>query len=158
MLQTMHQLACGLGKDIMMKHNDLMSFFILPGAGPQGKVSVVNTPWRSPEEKPYYIRAIRQILADLEIEAYSFVTEAWLATVDPRTQKELMNVPPKERSDREDCLIIMSRHRDGEHYSTKYHVEYDVSGRVTLGEAEDMGQHMSQGLMGNLFEEPSYVS
>jgi len=120
----------------------------------RGKVKRFDTPWDNQYEKELYIGAIRMALKRRRgIKAYSFVTEAWLASVDPKTQPELMNVAPRHRSNREDALMILSRHRDGEEYCTKYHIDYDTDGRTIVGKAEHLDGSWSEGFMGNLFKE-----
>jgi hypothetical protein len=146
----MHQLGCDVGIDALRKRNTVQSFFIVYK---NSEIDVYITPWRSPEEKPFYIAAMRAVLGEENgVEAYTFVTEAWVAKVNMRTQPELRDIPPRERSDREDVLFVISRHRDGENYATKYTVEYDEKGTVTLSEPEHLTFEVTEGLMGNLFD------
>ena len=149
LLKAMHEAACRAAVTMMEKNNSMVSCILVPD---KGSLTAIPAPWQSPEEKPGYIAGMRELIHERMIPAYCFVTEAWIAPVDPRTQPELMNVPARERSDREDVLIILSRHRNGENYATKYHVEYDATGKVTLGPAEHLDGDFSAGLMGNLFE------
>lgn len=149
MLQMMHELACAVGEDEMRQKNALsQSFFHILLDG--DKIAVIPTPWNNPFEKEIYISAMRMLIREKAIVAYSFVTEAWLATVAPH-QAELAKIPPSQRSNRKDILMIMSRHRDGEYYMTQYEVEYDADGKVTLSEPDHNSQEV-EGLMGNLFE------
>ena len=131
-----------------VRHNVPSYFMLLV----RDEIKRLDTPWNNATEKAIYIESIRRLLQEYPIEAYSFVSEAWVASVNIRTEPELMDVPPRERSDREDILMVLTRHRDGESYATKYHVEYDTEGKVTLGPAELMEGDFSQGFIGNLFE------
>lgn len=150
-LEELHNHGCEFGKMMLKKHNNVFSFFLV--IFPDGQEGYIATPWKSSVEKPVYIAAIRQLFREKGIVAYTFVTEAWVATIDPRTQRDLMNVAPRDRSDRLDTLIVMSRHRDGEHYGTMHVVHYDAKGNVTLDPAEKFpGDDFSEGLMANLFE------
>jgi hypothetical protein len=149
-LKEMHAQACAFGEEQMRKKNGLASFFYT--LLDDGRTVVIPTPWNNQEEKEDYVAAIRVLANEGLIKAYSFVSEAWLATVDPKTQKELMNVRPSDRSDREDVLMVISRNREGEVYSTKYHVDYDATGTATLGLPEHMDGFTDQGLIANLFD------
>ena len=150
-LQKMHLEGSRMGKRLLLENNRMDSFFLV--LLPDGKTyKTIKTPWQSPEEKPFYIIGIRIILEEANIPAYTFVTEAWMAKVD-RHEMELMAIPPRERSNREDVLLIISRHRNGENYATKYLVEYTPEGKVILGRPTKMPGEINEGLMGNLFEE-----
>jgi hypothetical protein len=119
--------------------------------GADGNVYEWETEWKDPTEKDEMLAYLRDQMEE-DIVAYSFVTEAWLAKIDLRTQRELLGVHPKDRSDREDALVAVTHARDDVHYETRYHVEYDDEGRVTLGPPmEPMTPTI--GLMDNLFEE-----
>jgi hypothetical protein len=147
-LQVLHKQACTTGENLMRKHNGLSQsfFWILMG----DEISIIPTPWNNDFEKQIYIAAMRMLIAERKIEAYSFFTEAWLATVG-KHQKELEGIPPSERSDRKDILMVISRHRDGDHCMTQYNVDYDETGKVTLGPAHHVKEEI-EGLMGNLFD------
>ena len=154
-LKELHRIGCKLGTDIMaVNHCISPPFFLFPW---DGGFAVYEAPWQRPEDKPMYIAQMRDILLQ-GVDSYTFVTEAWFATVNMKTAPELMNVAPRNRSQREDVLFISSRHRNGECYSTKYTVEYDTDGKATLSKPETSREEMF-GLMGNLFhDEPAMAS
>lgn len=154
LLKEMHEQACLCAEHIMQEKNEIPGAFFRLLIGNAVKTFV--TPWENEEEKYVYIAVMRSILQEREINAYSFVTEAWMAKVDPRTQQDLMNIPPRERSDREDVLMILSRNRNGESYATRYHVDYTAEGTVILGPADHLDGRFDAGLIGNMFEEATY--
>jgi hypothetical protein len=152
-LKEMHEQACLCGEHIMHEKNEISGAFFLLLIN--GEVKRFDTPWDDEQEKYMYIGVMRVILRERMIDAYSFVTEAWMAKINPRTQQDLMNIPPRERSDREDILMILSRNRDGESYATRYHVDYTAEGTVILGPADHLKGDFHKGLIGNMFEDPT---
>jgi hypothetical protein len=155
-LQDLHAAACAIAEEDIRTHGKAPAFFLAILL--DGRAVTIPTPWDSQEEKELYVTAIRVLCNEGVIHSYSFVTEAWLAVVDPKTQQDLMHVAPRERSDREDVLIVLSRNKVGEKYATKFHVEYGKRKRVTLGEAETLEGDFENGLIGNLFNaEPTYL-
>lgn len=158
-LKEMHDEACRCSTAIMLKDGHLAASFFLVRM-PSGRLNKLMTPWQTRFQKWMYVTVMRGILEDANINAYTFVTEAWIAKVDLRTEPELMNIPPSERSQRKDILFINSRHRNGECYTTQYDVEYDAVGKVTLSPPEQLPGDLG-GFMGNLFhddEEPVMAS
>jgi len=149
-LKEMHDLGCDIGKRSIRMRNTVGSFFLVSA---EPRPLLISTPWTCPEEKPVYIGAMRQILEEEKIEAYTFVAEAWLASYNPRVNPELANISPRNRSQREDVVIVMSRSRSGESLTTKFVIDYDAEGKATLGPQEDMNDTGGTGLMENLFDE-----
>jgi hypothetical protein len=148
-LQLMHEDGQRVGLGLLRKYHAINPMFFL--LWPH-RFDAVECNWENQQKKEEHIADLRRTIREDRVVAYTFVTEAWVATVG-RHERELMMIPPRERSNREDALIILSRHRNGENYATRYHVEYDKEGRVTLGPGEDLPGEMNEGLMGNLFEE-----
>jgi len=161
-IKELHRIGCEYSVDQILKHGSLLtSFFLVPWVDDKDKdskkeMSLIATPWQHWSEKPAYIAGIRAMLAEFNIDYYTFVTEAWMAVVDVRTQPELMDVAPRDRSQREDILFVNSRHRNGECHTTKYTVEYDANGKVTLSPPEQLDFEMT-GLMGNLYDDEEPV-
>jgi hypothetical protein len=149
-LENLHTAACNIGSHMMELFGGIKAPFFM--VWQDDKLKVYEAPWQCQEDKARYIHAMRLRLKDYNIDMYSFVTEAWFATVNPRTQPELMNVPPSQRSQRKDVLFISSRSRTGEAFTTQFEVEYDAEGNATLHPGEHLGE--VGGFMGNLFERP----
>jgi hypothetical protein len=114
------------------------------------EVGLTYAPWDSHEEKKRIIGEMRATLDRERIDAYSFITEAWMARVNPRTQPELMNVPPSQRSQREDVLLVITQHRNGDRHSSVWRVEDQPDGTRVLHPPEHDG-YSSMGGMGNLY-------
>ncbi len=150
-LEQMHLDSCQEAVMLLSFAGKLPSYFQFMM---EGKVKRFDTPWNNQVEKEIYVAAIRLTLKEYPgIEAYSFITEAWMASVDMRTQPELEHVAPRDRSDREDVLLVMTRHRNGGEFFTKYLVEYDADGSTIVGPAQPLGNGHSEGFLGNLFED-----
>jgi len=149
-MAIMHDAGCEYGRRKLEEAGSMASFFLVLD---KGQVKALPAPWQSQDEKPAYIAAIRRILKERKINVYTFVTEAWVATVDPRIEAELINVAPRDRSNRKDVLMILSRTRSGNQMVSMYNVEYSANRKVTLTRAEDMESgDFNMGLIGNLFE------
>lgn len=153
-LKDLHRQACKFGRWGMSAKGSVPAFFIIPDPIEPDRVNLISTPWGDADEKYAMVDMVRRYIRECHVDAYAFVTEAWLASVDMRTQPELAKVPPSERSQREDVLLIMSRTRDGETCSTKYPVHYHAEGMPTLGEPEDLTPEIQTGYLANMFEEP----
>jgi hypothetical protein len=150
----MHQEVCAMSQWLMRQRNHVQPFCVLEIGDTYAALPM---PWQTPDEKYAYIRALRDKLRAMHFDYYTIVVEAWVATVNMKVSPELANVPPSERSDREDVLLVMSRHRSGETYDTKFRVEYTRGGKVKLGPAEHLEGDATAGLMANLFEDdPTY--
>lgn len=149
-VRMMHLIACDCGATMLTERGRVPSFFLL--MAPNGDLHAHQTRWNTPEEKEQHLVELRKRIKTEKITAYSFVTEAWMAKIDLRTQQDLIAVPVKERSDREDSLLIFTRSRKDGHHTTRYHVDYDAEGTVTLGRPQDIMPTIV-GVIENLFEE-----
>jgi hypothetical protein len=70
------------------------------------RVKIVATPWADDAEKAVYRRGLQFAMAMTEVVAYSFVTEAWAATLERgEYENPLGHVPPSERADRREVVI-----------------------------------------------------
>jgi hypothetical protein len=147
-LQAQHLAVCHFATGLMASRGKIYApLFVMRK---DGKFKLIQAPWGSQAEKEREVGKMRATLDRDRIDAYSFVTEAWMARFDPRTNPELMDVPVREQSHRKDILLVISQHRDGAQCSTVWDVDYRFDGNVTLGPPEDGG--FMGGFMGNLYE------
>jgi hypothetical protein len=101
----------------------------------------------------FWVAVIKEVFRGNSINSYSYVSEAWVARINPRLQPEMLKVPVREHSQRQDVLMIISRNRDGEALSTTYPVIYGAAGESpVLGAAEHLDASRDSGLMANFFE------
>jgi hypothetical protein len=117
--------------------------------------AIMATPWRNDREKRMAIGAIRAAIQHFRasIDSYSFMTEAWLATQThaPRST----DLPPSEREDRKECVIITCCNKDGgfmRAFEIKRAPDATVCELVAEKEAGKCDRF--EGPLFNLFEDP----
>jgi hypothetical protein len=96
-LEAVHAAACQYVEAVMTVQGEMVPTLFVP-VGPD--LARIHAPWRNQAHKEAIVGAWRHVLQERGIPCYSFATEAWLAMVKPRTQAELINVLPSQRSDR----------------------------------------------------------
>jgi hypothetical protein len=74
------------------------------------KLKLVPTPWQNDAQKYQYTDAVRALMREKDVVFYSFVTEAWTATVGPgewdeSTHRPLDGLPAGQRPDRQEVVI-----------------------------------------------------
>lgn len=116
-------------------------------AGPN--IMWVETRWENDREKELSVRAIRGAMKELGARAYSFVTEAWVASYpidDPGT------VPPSQRpkNERDDVLMVTTFDSEGEYDATRFLVTIGPRGPNLLGPRDDLSTGRLEGRMYNL--------
>jgi len=98
----------------------LLGIFVFAGTG--GFTVVIRLAWNGPVEKDMAAASLRSMLRHPIIEAYSFITEAWMAKA--RADEPLKDMPPpSQHPDREDVLNIWTTLRDGTTKMTRFGVK-----------------------------------
>jgi hypothetical protein len=87
------------------------------------------------------------------IDACWVVSEAWVALVDETTDPKLRDLPPSQRRDRDEALLVAISSRAWHEIRT-YKIERDAGGRVKHLPQRLINRDMRfmDGLMSNLFE------
>ncbi|NEI52698.1 hypothetical protein GR217_34330 [Rhizobium leguminosarum] len=103
----------------------------------------IETPWQNDAEKEASTDILRNLMQKMNAEAYSFMTEAWVAveTATPDGKFPADVVPPSRRlkNERDDVLIIHTFDADGGFDSTRFLVTIRDNGRNYLGPRVDEG-------------------
>jgi hypothetical protein len=81
------------------------------------KLKLVPTPWQDEEQKHQYAGAVRALMREKHVVFYSFVTEAWTATLKPEEWDEeadrpLDRVPAGQRPDRQEIVLACAASKD----------------------------------------------
>jgi len=99
----------------------MVGFFVLAG---MGAATILHFQWDGVEEKDQAAYALRKFMQNDVIDAYSFITEAWIAVAKKEEAEGFdFSVPPSQRPDREDVLIITTVLRNGETKMTRFGVK-----------------------------------
>lgn len=96
----------------------LVGIFVFAG---MGLTTVVHLAWGGLGEKEAAGQAVRKLLEHPVIEAYAFITEAWVAIV--KEGEDYLKTPPSQHPDREDVLNIWTTMRDGKTKMTRFGVK-----------------------------------
>lgn len=138
----------------------------------RGRLIVWDTPWENDAEKHNHSRMMRFYMLLLGVEAYSFISEAWLAQPTKEEIDALIakwgkdyreHMPmPKNDPNREDVLMVSTfDKRVGDHLMTRYGVRYN-SKRPEFGRLlarDDWGGKRAdaqmEGRMWNLLADPT---
>jgi hypothetical protein len=102
----------------------------------------IETPWENDAEKHASTSLMRLLMQKMEAEAYSFMTEAWVAV---ETREAVTDefptdfTPPSERpkNERDDVLMIYTCDKDGGFNATRFLVTVRDNGRNYLGPRDD---------------------
>jgi hypothetical protein len=108
-----------------MQHS-LMPTWVLIDA--KNRISVIGTPWQNDMEKEFYGKSLRQEMRKRKVVAYSFVTEAWKATVPP--DADLTKVRASERPDKQEVVMALASDGQDQEWRT-WEIKRDWHERVT---------------------------
>jgi hypothetical protein len=101
----------------------------------------IETPWENDYEKQASTNIMRDLMQETNAEAYSFMTEAWVA-VETGSRDEVMKkaIPPSRRpkNERDDVLMIHTFDTDGAFNATRFLVTIRDNGRNYLGPRDDI--------------------
>jgi len=123
------------------------------------RVLWLETPWENDWEKNASVRVLRRMMAELEVQAYAQMCEAWIAVVNADKDGKLPidHRMPSEMSakERDDVLMVSSYDRDGGCMMTRYLVSLRPGGRNLLGPRVDIDTEHERmtGRMFNLLAE-----
>jgi hypothetical protein len=83
----------------------------------KGDIEIFATPWGDDRQKRTVIEVMRDVMREKHATAYSMVTEAWMAraTAEEAKSAEYSGLPPSQRADRQEAVVIMAANKDGEH-------------------------------------------
>jgi hypothetical protein len=121
-----------------------------------GDVLIVATPWGNDDDKHLVIRAMREVMQEKQVHAYSILTEAWMVherIPDGQTADsfEYRGLPPRERPDRLEAVMITAEDRYGGHRNRSFEILRDKKGRCVelkrLDGAEDRIEGIFDGLL-----------
>lgn len=93
-----------------------------------GKAEIVATPWDGYINKQLVIEAMRALMRERQVQAYSLVVEAWFVTANA-IDDEYTGPPPSERTDRKECVVAMAANKAGEHRHLHLEIIRDKKGR-----------------------------
>jgi hypothetical protein len=110
-LDAMLHLAETQARQILLKLHipSLMPVWLMITA--DGKVDILPTPWQDEHEKQSYANMVRVLMRKHRVVAYSFLTEAWTATLDKDEFDEKSGRPhdgimgARHRPDRQEIVI-----------------------------------------------------
>lgn len=129
-------------------------FMWIIAAGPN--LMWIETPWRDEREKELFVRTIRGAMQELGARAYSFITEAWMATYSDKDPKPgepgFLNPSERPESQRDDVLMITTYDDAGAYDATRFLVTIRERGLNFLGPRDDQSlrDHQMTGRMFNL--------
>lgn len=115
-LEAMMRLARDQANRVMVGTKDELTpvWLLVTGAG---KIEIFATPWGNTREKHVVIETMRDVMREKRVTAYSLLTEAWMARATPEEAKEggYIGLPPSQRPDRMEAVVIMAANKSGEH-------------------------------------------
>ena len=108
-LDRLIELAGGHARMVLveLKQNLVPSWVLISR---DGKIRIVPTPWRDEEEKQRYVAEVRRLMRKQRVQFYSFVSEAWTATLEPGQWDEAAGQPvdgirASKRPEREEAVL-----------------------------------------------------
>jgi hypothetical protein len=113
------------------------------------EVSFINLPWENPEEKVSMLGAVRALFNTDCPDRYTFASEVWVASGDQR-DAEGNQIPPSDRPDHRDALIIISVDRH-QVLANTYPV-VTTCGKRIVGEGESMNEGDFEGRLTSLMK------
>lgn len=101
----------------------------------------IETPWQNDVEKEASTHILRNLMQKMNAEAYSFMTEAWVAVYTGTLEEAQAARPPSDlpKNERDDVLLISTFDKGGGFDSTRFLVTIRDNGRNYLGPRVDEG-------------------
>lgn len=128
------------------------------------QTALIVTPFIGPDEnvKDLVAMTIRKFISETHVKRYAFMSEAWLAT-SSKEQWKNNKLPPSQRSDRVEVIIIMAQGRDDEGLMKAFEIVRDwETGKVTdlKPYQTDMpgSNRVGGGRFANLYDDPDNES
>lgn len=112
---------------------------IWTGYSPTEGLIVIATPFtgdsyeESEQSKTRALAMVEIMFACKGVTAYSFMSEAWVATVEKHTDPAIAKLKPSQRMDRREVVTIVAADRSGNKKSAAYEIERQPSGAPRLG-------------------------
>jgi hypothetical protein len=130
LLTRLLHLAETFATDTMIhKGMDLSPTWVLIDANRDARV--VATPWANENWKSFYRATLKLDMKRYNIVAYSFVTEAWAATLDEKEWKGwARDVMPSQRIDRREIVVAVAASAMASKYK-QWAIQRDDLGKVT---------------------------
>jgi hypothetical protein len=130
LLARLLHLAETFATDTMVhKGMDLNPTWVLIDAKREAKV--ISTPWADDRQKSFYRSVLQLGMKRDKTIAYSFVTEAWAATLNEKELKSwARDVMPSQRIDRREVVVAVAASATASKYK-QWAIERDDLGKVT---------------------------
>jgi hypothetical protein len=117
----------------------------------EDRMDIVGTPWASDVQKHFFVKKMREKMRKDKIQAYSLVTEAWAAIAPRGWEPGEPIVPPSERVDREEVVIVCAS--DGRETEWRqWTIRRDATERVVALEPRESGSGSFGGWMSELLK------
>lgn len=115
----------------------------------EGRSVLADASWDG-SNRDAMLRTISWNFAMIGVRWYAVASEAWLARVDRDKNPELLNVPPSQRADRREVIMILGVHEDGTQIHLMREINRNPDGSPWVGERENLGYDSLGGAMANL--------
>ena len=120
----------------------------------QDGVAAVIGDFASYETKMQSVNLVKIVCIAYDAYAVSLMTEAWVAQIDKHTDKAIANLPPSDRMDRKEIVMVTMSRRDAGPLFSAREIERDAAGKVTRLLPDTAGDHTGfEGRMANLLPE-----
>lgn len=109
-IETFHQQMCLMAEDMYSVHKQVLHsiFAVLPD-----KLWGFQCVWETDQSKRELLDLLRHLFLKAKVERYSFLLEAWEATLDKNTPEEYKRMAPMDRPDRRECVICLTVEQGG---------------------------------------------
>ena len=135
-------------------HSDLMPSWLLVNS--RAEIAILGTPWSDEREKQLARNFLRLKMRELNVVAYSFITEAWTATAPKSWQPESGEAmpekeQPRNRADRQEIVIAFAT--DGKTKAWRqWDIQRDWHEQVVALKETDAKEAEIQSWMANLLD------
>jgi hypothetical protein len=129
--------------------DEVPPLFIFVGPEARG-VAMVSVSWGSNRDKDFICARLGALFKAVGSPRYAMISEAWVATVDEHTDREVAKLAPAERSDRQEIVQAMACEPGHKALLRSWEIMRDEDAKATLRERvgndgyEHLGGRMSE--------------
>jgi hypothetical protein len=159
-LQAIFDLDCDFAAKSLQQAGQVHAMFAVHHKRKGENASAVMVAdFSSPDAKDMSVKAVRLMGVALDAYAITLVTEAWVATITPKTDAAVAALAPSEREDKREVLMVMMSARGATpQFASIREILRATDGGISLGAAEPDYEGMTGRMTQMLLPKPPTAS
>lgn len=110
--RPLHELAVGYATEQFDRKGECMPTWLIAAGG---RIAWFESVWEDEQHKLLHVECMRALMAATSADFYAFITEAYIAKVEAKSEEELADISLADlpKSERDDALLITTFDRAG---------------------------------------------